>query len=364
MSRSNMRASGHWFAAGSSARKDAELSCLKDEYQLLIAGKPEREGRLRDLKFSERIGNIPRKVYWEDESLFESHDNDVLDAMVARSGKGAASAMLHKMEGSWRWIAASLVITVAVVFSGFRWGLPAAAKHIAYALPVSVHETISTGALATMDELITEKSTLSAATKARVEARFEKLVSSIVDEGFKFTLHFRDMRIGGESVPNAFALPSGDIVVTDAFVNLVEHPEELDSVLLHEIGHVLERHGMQRMIQASSITVIAALALGDLSGLGEIAVGLPVFLMQSSYSRKSESSADEFAFQRMTELGMDPKHFATIILRLTDNSETRSIENDDKDIDSKGEYLSSHPDSQRRAKRALEVSRAFNASKN
>ena len=72
MWRFKMRASGHWFAAGSSARKNAELSCLKENYQLLVEGKVAREGLLRDLKFSERIGNIPRKIYWEDESLFLS----------------------------------------------------------------------------------------------------------------------------------------------------------------------------------------------------------------------------------------------------------------------------------------------------
>jgi len=187
------------------------------------------------------------------------------------------------------------------------------------------------------------------------------------DQGFTLTLRFR--RLG--DIPNAFALPGGDVVVTDALVDLVENPDELDSVLLHEIGHVHERHGMQQAIQASAITLVLALSIGDVGALGEIAAGIPVFLLQSNYSRRAETEADEFAFAGMAATGRDPKHFATIIRRLSESGRPRApdeTEDGGQDRDnadapdksagkSASDWYSSHPDSERRALRALEVSR-------
>jgi len=170
-------------------------------------------------------------------------------------------------------------------------------------LPVAADVRVGQGVLATMDRFFLEESALDPARQAEITARFEGLVRASPDEGFSLRLHFR--RMGG--VPNAFAIPGGDVVVTDTLVELVEHPEELDSVLLHEIGHVHERHGMRHAIQASAITLVVSLLLGDVGGLGELATAVPIFLLQSSYSRKSEREADEYAFARMLKTGRDPK---------------------------------------------------------
>jgi len=163
-----------------------------------------------------------------------------------------------------------------------------------------------------MDKFFFEDSSLSETVQSEWRARFDDIASKVPNEGFTLTLHFRDML----GLPNAMALPSGDIIVTDAFIDLVEDPFEFDAVMLHEIGHVVERHGLTQVIQGSALTVIVGTALGDASGLGELAIGLPVAMMQSSYSRDAESSADEYSFAQGRELGIDPKHFAAIILRL------------------------------------------------
>lgn len=268
--------------------------------------------------------------------------------------------MLHHFERSWRWVVVGIVVAIGVGFASIRWGLPAASEHIADALPVSAHETVSAGTMATLDKFVLTPTNLVEEKQAEIRARFDKLASAVPSNDFTLTLHFRDM----SGVPNALALPGGDIVVTDALVNLVQHPDELDSVMLHEIGHVLEHHGMQHVVQASALSVVLALALGDVSGLGEVAVGVPVFLLQSSYTRKSEAEADEFAFSEMAELGKDPKHFADIIIRLSEFGDLRKIrketEREDTDSESEeslGDYFASHPDSRKRAQRALEVSR-------
>ena len=350
--------SGHWFEAKSSTRHAARLNVQESRYTLSVDDEVKLQGELHDINVSDRMGSMARRLTWPDGAVFETTDNDAIDEFLRRTGhRGARTLVLHHFERSWRWVVVGIVVTIGVGFASIRWGLPAASEHIANALPVSAHETVSVGTMATLDRIMLDPSNLSEEKQAEVKARFDKLVSAVPRNDFTLTLHFRAM----SGVPNAFALPGGDVIVTDAFVNLVQHPDELDSVLLHEIGHVLEHHSMQHVIQASALSVVLGLALGDLSGIGEIAVGVPVFLLQSSYSRKSEAEADEFAFAEMAKLGKDPKYFADIILRLSgfgDRSKIRKeVELEEESEEAPGDYFSSHPDSRNRAQRALEVSR-------
>jgi len=352
---------GYWFDADSSTRLEAGLTVYESRYALRSDGEEFRQGDVHEFEVSDRIGSMARRLTWPDGSIFETTDNDAVDAFLqGAEHRASRSLILHRFERSWRWVVVGIIVTIALTFSGFRWGLPAAAEQIADSLPASAHETVSIGAMATLDKFILDQSALSESEQADISDRFDGLVASVPPNDFTLTLHFREMH----GVPNAFALPSGDIVVTDALVHLVEHPDELDSVMLHEIGHVLEHHGMQRVIQASTLSVVLGLALGDLSGIAEVAVGVPVIMLQSSYSRKNETEADDFAFAEMAELGKDPKHFANIIVRLTEFGDHKVImeEVDRKASDPDAEeepndYFSSHPDSRIRAQRALKVSR-------
>ena len=355
--------SGYWFEANSSTRHAARINVHDSHYTLSVDEQVRLQGDVHELDVSDRMGSMARRLSWPDGAVFETTDNDAVDEFLRHTNhRGARTLVLHHFERSWRWVVVGIVVAIGVSFASIRWGLPAAAEHIADALPVSAHETVSIGTMATLDKIMLEPSNLDAAKKTEIRERFDKLTNAVPSNDFTLTLHFRNML----GTPNAFALPGGDIVVTDALVNLVQHPDELDSVMLHEIGHVLEHHGMQHVVQASALSLVLALALGDLSGIGEVAVGVPVFLLQSSYSRKSEAEADEFAFSEMAELGKDPKHFADIIIRLSEFGDRRKIrkeaEREDTDPESEseespGDYFSSHPDSRKRAQRALEVSR-------
>lgn len=367
----NVHLSGYWYPAGSSARQDATLVCESHGYRLEVNGVDQQQGVLDALDVSDRVGNIARKIYLNDGSLFESTENDQIDRLLAETGHRAnKSSVIHRIESSKRIALASLVISVLLVGAFFKWGLPLAAGHIAHNMPVSVSEKVSDGAMATLDRVIFEPTNLTEDEQQQWRNRFNELVARVPDEDFTFKLHFRQMN----GMPNALALPGGDIVVTDTFMQLVDKPEELDAVLLHEIGHVLQRHGLQHVLQASAVTVIVSLAIGEVSGIGELITGVPIFLMQSSYSRQSESSADDFAFNQMLELGIDPAHFATIIRKLggfnnanngpkpsgTENDTGPKVDDDTEPTNTISEYLSSHPGIESRAEKALQMSREFN----
>ena len=64
---------------------------------------------------------------------------------------------------------------------------------------------------------------------------------AIAMNGSGSVLLFRD---GGKFGANAFALPSGKIIVTDQLASLL-NDEQIVGVLAHELGHVVYRHGMR-----------------------------------------------------------------------------------------------------------------------
>ncbi len=348
-----MKISGHWFEPGSAARNDAILEIDGDQCTVWIADQRTASGQLSDLRISDRVGNITRHLYWPEAGKFETLDNDAVDqALRASKPSGSIATALWQLESSWGVAIAALLLVVAAVFAGYKWGIPAAADRVALSLPAPVTETISEGAMASLDSWIFEESQISQQRQNQIRDQFSTLIRRLDTPDINYRLHFRKMIIHDRPVPNAMALPNGEIVVTDAFVELTEHPNEINAVLLHEMGHVEERHGLQQVVRASAVSVIAGMTLGNMSGIGDLVSGVPVFLVQSSYSREHENSADTFAFDHMMQSGIDPIHFANIIARLGGVKDASEPARDN--------YLSSHPSTANRARRAAALSREFN----
>jgi len=164
-------------------------------------------------------------------------------------------------------------------------------------------------------------------------------------------------------IANAFALPSGDILVTDRLVELAKKPEELDAILLHEIGHVVHRHGMRQIIQSSALTIILMLVIGDVGAVEEWTLALPGFLLESNYSQGFETEADEYAFKRMIAMDRDPAYFGHMLGRITGEGREAAEDKAVQDPGSEGwlRYLSSHPGSPARVEQARRYSEIFNA---
>jgi predicted Zn-dependent protease len=128
-----------------------------------------------------------------------------------------------------------------------------------------------------------------------------------------YRLHFR---AGPKALgPNAFALPGGDIVLTDALVELAaDEPDIITGVLAHELGHVRHRHGMRLALQAGMVAGVSGLLVGDFSAL---LAGLPAWLAQADYSREFEREADLHARQMLQAAGISPRVMVRFFERLT-----------------------------------------------
>lgn len=343
---------GHCYPPNSSSRKPANINVYNhDSYELVVDGEVVKTGSLHDLKFSDRVGSINRKIFFDSGTQFETTDNDTIDQILASTKHtGNNSSTVNKLESSWTFAIASIVCTILLVFGFFKFGLPAGAKYAAYKVPVEASEKLSEGALELLDRLAFNESSTTEPERAEITKRFNSYLALLPDTGgFNYTLHFRSMN----GIANAFALPSGDVVVTDALIELAT-PKELDSVIFHEIGHVVQRHGLQGAIKGTTIAVLVSIALGDLSTVAELTTGVGTLFLQGSYTRAAESEADDFALLQMENQNIDPIHFARVMQKLSSQfGEETSDENEKR-------YLATHPSSTTRIKKAEERSKIFN----
>ncbi len=292
--------------------------------------------RLDEIDVPTRLGDTARRIRLPGGGVFETRDNDGVDT-VLRTHRGARGNLVHVLESrTLAVVAATLVMLVAgTAFVG--WGIPALAKRAAFAVPPETSAVIGQGTLELLDEAMGPSELLDE-DRSRLTERFEEITAE-APEGFDFELVFRR---GERFGANAFALPSGTIVLTDELVDLAEHEDELVAVLAHEAGHVVHRHGLRHVIQSSALAIVIVLVTGDLSSTSGFVAAVPTLLVESSFSRDFEREADDHAADWLEAHDLDPAHFAAILERLGDEH---------GDVDGVASYVASHPTTDERIER-------------
>ena len=347
-----MQVEGNWYAKGSAAKYSAVLSTHNSSYKLEIENTHSYAGSIESLAIDNRLGNIERKIKLEDGSIFATYDNDSVDMLYSQ--KKSKYKILHQLESKTHWVVVALVITIFTIFASVKWGIPFISKEIAHALPTSTNKIITTNTMEILDKYLFKESKISKQKMQDIRANFKTKVLPIVanNKGYEYKLHFRLFEDKNISLPNAMALPSGDIILTDKFVELCQNQDEMDSIILHEIGHIVHRHSLQMLIESTFISVTAMVILGDSNGLGDMGIGLGSMMINLQYSREYETEADTYAFEHMLHNNIDPVSFSNIMERMSQHLQ-------DEEEDDSIEYISTHPKTKARTQRAKLYSECF-----
>jgi predicted Zn-dependent protease len=116
---------------------------------------------------------------------------------------------------------------------------------------------------------------------------------------------------------NAFALPGGKVGVYTGLMQLAENDAELAAVIGHEIGHVIARHGAERMSEAMVIAGVGAVGAAVVEAktddprmrqLFALAYGAGTTLGRVlPHSRGNETESDRMGAIYAARAGYDPR---------------------------------------------------------
>jgi predicted Zn-dependent protease len=121
-----------------------------------------------------------------------------------------------------------------------------------------------------------------------------------------------EFKVLNNSIPNAWALPGGKIVVNRGLLLELNNEAELAAVLSHEIVHAAARHGAKSMekgmlMQGALFATHLATAGSDYAPLAVGGAQLAASLITQKYSREAELEADFYSMHYMSRAGYDPQ---------------------------------------------------------
>ncbi len=347
---------GLWFDGKTSDQVDAVLRVgLAGDYQLRDNRSQQllTEGLFSAFAVSPRLGNTPRYLELFSGEKFETLDNSAVDGLQNKFISEKLSRTLldwvYQLESKFHYALGALLVVFCFSWAMLVYGVPALAHGIAQQLPDSVSKVAGEQTLQALDKVYFSESTLSADKVLALNGTFQMVFDQFPHLSLKVVYRHGD-KIGA----NAFALPDGTIVFTDEMVALAASDEELLSVLLHEIGHIEYRHGMQAAVQNSLLLFVLMFISGDVSGTAEVFLALPVILTEMAYSREFERRADDFSIAYLTERGIDTQHFANFMQRLQASKSCQQEDekhcSDDISVSDHSwlDYFSSHPSMEER----------------
>jgi Zn-dependent protease with chaperone function len=267
----------------------------------------------------------------------EIRDNAMSAALVARCARlhedRLDSRATVKIVG-WS-LAAVISLVLVVVFA-----IPFAADRLAPMVPQALERRLGDAAAAQIKAVFGGKSCHA----ADGQKAFEKLVGTLREAAGLDPSVISS--VVATPVPNAIALPGGQMLLFSGLLDKAGNPDEIAGVLAHELGHLKHRDNLRNLIHDGSTSFLIGLLFGDVTGSSTIIFATRT-LMSSSYSRDVEQSADTFAIGVMQGLGRPIKPMGELLFRVTGKQGENPLS-----------ILASHPLTEDRLQRMSEVQQA------
>lgn len=336
---------GQWFAAGSSLKQSATLEVSEQgRYRVIDANQDVlNQGLYAHLGQQDQIPGVPlRLISSQGQLAIAVEQAATFNAMHQRlQGQPSWSTRLTGVESSLRLVLLFTLVGLALAALFFVRGVPAIANGLADRVPDVAVQQLGSEVERVLDWRQMQPTTLTDDEQAYWHQQFQVALDLEPD-----TLWRVEFRHSPDLGANALALPHGAMIFTDDLLRLAESPDEVIGVLLHEMGHVMHRHGLRQVIQSSLWTLSFAMLTGDVGSTAEWLAAAPILFAALSYSRRFEFEADAYAARRMRELGKDPAALGHLLQRMGCDGE--------QECDSGWQYLQTHPATEERVRRLLD----------
>jgi len=172
-------------------------------------------------------------------------------------------------------------------------------------------------------------------------------VNKVSNSNYKFDFHL----LADARTVNAFALPGGQVFITQALFERLSTEDQLAGVLGHEIGHVVHRHGAERMAKSGFIQGLVQSVMigsgGDPS-MANIANMIGQYTSMK-YGRDQELESDDYGVYIMLESGYN----ALELIKVMDILEEASGGS------GRPEFQSTHPSPENRREQIQEAYKKY-----
>lgn len=193
----------------------------------------------------------------------------------------------------------------------------------------------------------------------QVQALIDQIGARIVAQSaaseleYQYEFHVLD----DPEIVNAFALPGGQIFITEGLLSRLETEDQIAGVLGHEVGHVVARHGAEHLAKAGLLQgITGAVVIGSYdpdNPMGTQAsaaiAGMIGQLISLKYGRDDELESDRLGVRFLVESGYDPRAMIRVMEILADASGGgQSIE-----------FFQTHPNPERRIEQIEQAIREY-----
>jgi len=333
-----------WFNGHDSTAHAVLVDLWQDELRIRPGDEPSAASApaampIASVLVSERFSGLPRKLQLPDGStLVVDDDRDgSFDLALRRQGhrRGLAASLIQ----DWRRAVACLFVLVVFLAWMDRQGAGLLASRVLPLVPVAVDQRLGDAVGALFESSWMAPSMVPAERQTLLHERLQQMIEAQHPD-LSWALAFRNMRNSDDAF-NALTLPGGTIVLLDGLTGSLTD-EQVIAVVGHELGHVVHRHTMQRLLRQVGLLAMASVVVGDISSLGAAAIA---GYQDLHYSRDAEREADEFAIDFLRRGNVPVRYIAEAF------EEMRAQE-------TSGEmpgFLSSHPPTEERLRQAREA---------
>ena len=141
--------------------------------------------------------------------------------------------------------------------------------------------------------------------------------TDVAKSDYPFECHL----LADQETVNAFALPGGQVFITQALYDRLETEGQLAGVLGHEVGHVVGRHGAehiakQQLTEGLTGAVVVAASDPNDPQHSQYAAQLAILvgqLVNMKYGRDDELESDRLGVRFMTQAGYDPNSLVRVM---------------------------------------------------